>query len=161
MLNVNTWAFSSEHTLLPSVEATPPCKQPPTPQPPLPSSSVARKRAKYIKHAAYTSPIQMHTRRYPFAARVRMRGGKRAEEFFKLTDEARSSLLECHCKVQSIYVPFRAPTSTSTHVRLVGCTCIRTHGHVPALFWSTSTSSARRVSISMVFNHFLEILTRV
>jgi len=48
---------------------------------------------------------------------VRMRRGKRAEEFFRLTDEARSSLLECHCKVQGIYVPFREPTSTSTHVQ--------------------------------------------
>lgn len=41
-------------------------------------------------------------------SRVQMRGGKRAEEFFRLTDEAGSSLLECHCKVQGVYVPFRA-----------------------------------------------------
>lgn len=68
---------------------------------------------------AYALPTNTHSERRGniLLSRVRMRRGKRAEEFFRLTDEARSSLLECHCKVQGIYVPFREPTSTSTHVR--------------------------------------------
>lgn len=56
-------------------------------------------------------------------------GGKRTEEFFRLTDEARSSLLECHCKVQGVYVPFRAPTSTPTHVHRAAPCRLHLHLH--------------------------------
>jgi len=54
-------------------------------------------------------------------SRARMRRGGRTEEFFRLTDEARSSLLEYHCKVQGIYVPFRAHPRSPRYTCAAAC----------------------------------------
>lgn len=78
-------------------------------------------RARYIKYTRicvtnkhiHREYAERERERYPSLARANAQR-QRAEEFFRLTDEARSSLLECHCKVQGIYVPFREPTSTSS-----------------------------------------------
>lgn len=151
---------------MPSAEATPPCKQPPTPQPPPPppcaaSPSVAHTYASSARNKTLCAlPTQARAPDdIPPLSSLRVceaprNGGKRTEEFFRLTDEARSSLLECHCKVRGVYVPFRAPTSTSTHVRRATPRRLHLHPHLRTRirFVLIYVDERRGVPISTAFN---------
>ena len=127
MLNANTWAFSSgPHFIAQRRSDRDSPLQTTTDTATHHHHRVVCTRARYIKYTRiYALPTNTYIentqrererereRRYPSLARANAQR-QRAEEFFRLTDEARSSLLECHCKVQGIYVPFREPTSTSS-----------------------------------------------
>jgi len=170
MLNANTWAFSSGHTLLP--------RRPklllllPSPRTTTDTTTTivvrcicTREIHKIRAYMRFTS-IDQHTLGLDISF-------SRACECAEANGPRNFSgwLTRRDPRYSSAIVRFRAYTCPFAHVHhvrpalCVGCTCICTH--VPALFWSTSTSITWRISNiydlqswkrSHAFNGILKIL---